>query len=90
MNPVNHTAILHAFQMAQAPAGRAYQLWFIRDGKPVPSITFNADSTGHALVQQVPMPADGTITAAAVTEEPAGGSAQPTSPVMLVAPMPAS
>ncbi len=83
-------AILHAFRLKQAPAGRAYQLWFIKDGKPVPSLTFNADTTGHAMLQQVPFPAGGVISAAAVTEEPATGSLQPTTPILLVAPLPAS
>ncbi|MEO8227069.1 MAG: anti-sigma factor [Gemmatimonadota bacterium] len=83
-------AVLHAFRLQSAPAGRAYQLWFIRDGKPVPSVTFNAGAAGEALIADIALPPGGTISAAAVTEEPAGGSAQPTTAIILVAPLPAS
>jgi anti-sigma-K factor RskA len=69
------------------PAGRTYQLWFIQDGKPVPSVTFNPEPVGHARVEQIAVPRDGDVSAAAVTVEPEGGSAQPTSPILLVGPL---
>ncbi len=90
LNQAQHTAVLHAFRLPQAPAGRAYQLWFIQDGKPVPSVTFIPDAAGRALVQQVAVPAAGAISAAAITEEPEGGSLAPTTPILLVTPLPAS
>lgn len=80
-------ALLHASKLKPTAQGRTYQLWFIRDGKPVPSITFNVEPGGDALVPQVTVPSDGVISAAAVTEEPAGGSQQPTSPILLVGPL---
>ena len=70
------------------PQGRTYQLWFIKDGKPVPSVTFNVAPAGDAVVSQVSVPAEGQLSAAAVTEEPAGGSPQPTTPVLLVGALP--
>lgn len=71
-------AMVSAYRL-QAPApGRAYQLWFIRDGVPVPSVTFSPDSSGAALIADVEIPTGGTVSAAAVTEEPAGGSIAPT------------
>ncbi|MFZ5624597.1 MAG: anti-sigma factor domain-containing protein [Gemmatimonadota bacterium] len=77
-------AILHAFNLKPAPAGRTYQLWFIpKDGKPMPSRTFNSEASGHALVQQIEVPAGTELAAAAITEEPEGGSLQPTSPILL-------
>ncbi len=54
------------------------------------SVTFNAGAAGEALIADFALPPGGTISAAAVTEEPAGGSAQPTTPIILVAPLPAS
>jgi anti-sigma-K factor RskA len=66
------------------PAGRAYQLWFITDGKPVPSVTFKPEADGDASVGQIPVPSDGTVSAAAITVEPEAGSAQPTSPIVMV------
>jgi anti-sigma-K factor RskA len=76
------SVILHAFRLPPAPAGRTYQLWFMRDGVPVPSATFDSEPTGHALVQRIELPA-GAL-AAAITEEPAGGSPRPTSPPFLL------
>lgn len=86
-NPKKNLAIMHAFRLAQAPTGRVYQLWFIKDGKPVPSVTFNSESTGHALIQNIAVPGGSGITNAAITVEPAGGSLQPTSPVMMIGAM---
>ncbi len=77
-------AILHGFRLKAVPAGHAYQLWFIQDGKPVPSVTFKPEPTGHAKVERVEVPATGDISAAAVTIEPESGSPQPTSPIVLV------
>jgi anti-sigma-K factor RskA len=80
-------AIIHGFRLRQVPQDRAYQLWFIRDGKPVPSVTFKPEPDGHARVEQIPVPADGEVSAAAITVEPDSGSAQPTSPIVLVGPL---
>jgi anti-sigma-K factor RskA len=81
---LHNTAVLHASKLAPTPAGRTYQLWFIRDGKPVPSVTFDVAPGGDALVPGVTVPTGGEISAAAVTQEPAGGSQQPTTPILLV------
>jgi anti-sigma-K factor RskA len=83
-NGQQHRAIVHGYRLKNLPSGRAYQLWFIKDGKPVPSVTFKPGADGTATLQPVPVPADGTVSAAAVTIEPEGGSAQPTSPIVLV------
>ena len=42
-----HRAIVHGFRLKPVPEGRAYQLWFIKDGKPVPSVTFKPEPDGH-------------------------------------------
>jgi anti-sigma-K factor RskA len=83
-NQEQHKAIVHGFRIKGLPAGRAYQLWFIKDGKPVPSVTFKPEPDGHVSVESIPVPADGNLSAAAVTVEPEAGSAQPTSPIVLV------
>ncbi|MGH7658104.1 MAG: anti-sigma factor, partial [Gemmatimonadales bacterium] len=77
-NPDSRMAIVHAYDLEPAPAGRIYQLWFIRDGKPVPSVTFNTETNGRALLPNITIPGGDGVTHAAVTEEPAGGSLQPT------------
>ena len=77
------TALLSVASLETAPTGQAYQLWFIVDGKPVPSVTFNPGTDGRALVQDVALP-EGNVVATAVTREPTGGSPAPTSPVLFV------
>lgn len=77
-------AVVHSFGVRDLPSGREYQLWFIKDGKPVPSVTFRPEAGGHAKLDRVAVPTDGVLSAAAVTEEPTGGSPQPTSPIYLV------
>jgi hypothetical protein len=48
----------------------------------VPSVTFDVAPEGEAIVSQVAVPSEGLVSAASVTEEPAGGSPQRT-PVLL-------
>jgi anti-sigma-K factor RskA len=68
------------FDLKPPPAGRTYELWFITpQQKMVPAGTFDVDLGGRgSLVVSVP-PGIGPIALAAVTEEPTGGSPQPTS-----------
>ena len=84
---VHNTAVLHASKLKPTPPGRTYQLWFIRDGKPVPSVTFDVAPAGDALLREVTVPSGGALSAAAITQEPAGGSQQPTTPILLVGPL---
>jgi anti-sigma-K factor RskA len=83
-NREKNVAIVHGFRLKPVPSGRAYQLWFIEDGKPVPSVTFKPEPSGHAKVEGVTVPTAGEVSAAAITVEPEGGSTQPTSPILLV------
>ena len=84
-NKKSHSALMYAFNLTPSAKGRTYQLWMIQGDKRIPSVTFNAASDGHALVDKIAMPPDIAFEALAVTDEPAGGSAQPTTPVLLVA-----
>lgn len=85
MNPKKRVALIHAFNLQPTESGRVYQLWFIpKGGKPIPSVTFTAELTGHAMVQQVAIPEAPNLAVAAVTNEPAGGSPQPTTQPILV------
>ena len=69
-NRAQDRAIVHGYRLKAVPPGQAYQLWFIKDGKPVPSVTFKPEPDGHARVEQIPVPSDGTVSAAAITVEP--------------------
>jgi anti-sigma-K factor RskA len=81
----NHTRgrfIVFAFDLPAAPAGRAYQLWAIAKGKaPMSMGTFNTDPTGRATII-LPVGQEiaslGFVDDCGLTEEPAGGSPQPT------------
>lgn len=84
----NHRAnvsLVHVFNLRPAADRRVYQLWFIpKGGAPIPSITFNTEPSGHGMVEQIPVPAGVELVAAAVTDEPAGGSPQPTTTPLVV------
>jgi anti-sigma-K factor RskA len=85
-NYARGTWLLHAFNLPSLPEGRAYQLWFVTaDARKISAGLLAPDAEGHAiLITDVPPEARAT-TVAAVTTEPAGGSAQPTGPIVLVA-----
>ncbi|MFN7967519.1 MAG: anti-sigma factor [Acidobacteriota bacterium] len=70
---------LYVASLAPLPAGRTYELWFItNDQRKVPAGTFDVDAGGRGSLT-VDLPKDvGTIALAAITDEPAGGSLQPT------------
>jgi hypothetical protein len=72
-------AMLMAYDLPPAPAGKAYQLWFIAEGKPpMPGRVFNTDSAGRAeMREQLPSEAR-AATVFAVTLEPQGGVPAPT------------
>ena len=79
-------AVLTAFNLAGAPAGRTYQVWGIdtvAGSAPVSLGTFDPDDTQRAALA-LAMPAGATFDLAAVTEEPSGGSPQPTTTPFLV------
>lgn len=78
-----HVWLLHAFNLPRLPEGRAYQLWFVTPAARIAAGVLDPDSLGHALLRvSVPPEAAGTELAA-ITLEPAGGSAQPTGPIVL-------
>ena len=70
--------------LAAAPAGRTYQLWLIRDKSPVivGAGTFSGGSADLAPMQLSRQLLSG-VKSLFVTEEPAGGSAQPTGPKLM-------
>jgi anti-sigma-K factor RskA len=68
-------AVFVATGLEDPPDDRIYQLWFMRDGVPVDSRTFDL-SGGVALVRAADLPED--LNGAAVTIEPSGGSREPT------------
>ena len=80
----NGRAMLMTNGLPAAPAGMAYQLWFIKDNKKMPGKVFNPDAAGNGMFEdQIPA---GAREAAvyAVTLEPKTGVPVPTGSIYLV------
>ena len=87
-NRARHIVVVAAFDLPPAPAGRTYQLWAIEKGRaPVSVGTFNSSPSGRAMIT-LQMPAGVQPEVSAVTEEPAGGSPQPTQQPFLIGSLP--
>lgn len=70
-------AMLVSFDLPPAPAGKAYQAWFIADGIPLPGGVFTADAAGRVVFRER-VPASGRRAALfAITLEDAGGAQKP-------------
>lgn len=83
-NTRSNQVVLATFNLPPAPAGRTYQLWGIETGKaPVSLGTFNTGADGAGRVR-LSVPEGVRIAVGAVTEEPEGGSPQPTTTPFLV------
>jgi hypothetical protein len=77
-------AMLMAADLPPAPAGKAYQLWFIAAGKPpMPGSVFQTDARGHAEMHDIVPPEGRRAAIYAVTLEPASGVTAPTGEMYL-------
>jgi anti-sigma-K factor RskA len=75
--------VLTVTNLPPAPAGRAYQLWFIAGGKPLPGSVFTTDASGRGELRgQIP-PEGRRAQVFAVTVEPADGVQSPTGEIVL-------
>ncbi len=82
-SPEESTAILLVQGLEPLPPGRDYQLWFLREGKPVGSAIFDVRQNGQGqLMVRAPRQL-AHYDLAAITPEPAGGSPGPTGPIVL-------
>jgi anti-sigma-K factor RskA len=78
-------AVVHASGLAPVSANRAYALWMIKDGTPVPLRLFKPTQSGEQLLNDVILPVSAKgVAAFAVTEEPSSGSPAPTMTPFLV------
>jgi anti-sigma-K factor RskA len=81
-NHARNRFVVFAFDLPAAPAGRTYQLWAIAKGHaPLSMGTFNTDAEGRArvvLTVDREIAALGFVDNCGLTEEPSGGSPQPT------------
>ena len=79
----------HAAALRSPGAGRTYQLWFITPAQEkISAGTFDVDASGEGSLE-VPLPPGLDVVAlAAVSDEPAGGSPQPTGSIHLAGAVP--
>lgn len=77
--------LLIASNLPPAPTGKAYEMWFIKGGKPVPAGMFQSTADGAAMHMQRGSIASGDVVA--VTLENESGADQPTSTPLIMAPL---
>jgi anti-sigma-K factor RskA len=76
------TLITH--DLKTVPSGRTYQLWLVTaKAEKISAGTFNTDARGRAVVQATYALAEADLAAIAITEEPDGGSPQPTGAILV-------
>lgn len=88
-SPESKQAVLYAYGLPAAPAGRDYQLWVIDGDTPRSEGVFPVDAQGRATHVLPELPAAAGVGAFAVTLEPAGGVPQPTGAMYLLGAVPA-
>ncbi len=76
-------AVFVATGLPAPPPGKAYQLWFIANGKPLPGNIFTTDASGRAEVRQEIPTAGRHAQIFAVTLEPQAGVNAPTGQMYL-------
>jgi anti-sigma-K factor RskA len=80
-------AMLMTEALPAAPAGMAYELWFIPKGHlPMAGIVFTVDASGRATVTDLMPPEAREKAVIAITLEPKHGSTQPTGAIYLSSP----
>jgi len=80
--PDERIAVMDVTDLEPLPSDQTYQVWAIRDGQPVSLGLMAADPSGHSTAAMSDIDLAG-VQQLAVTIEPAGGSAQPTSDPVL-------
>lgn len=85
-DPKTGRAIFTAANMPPAPAGKAYQLWYITGNKALPGGVFGIDASGRGTLRDQLPPEAREATTFAVTLEPADGVEAPTGDKYLLTP----
>jgi anti-sigma-K factor RskA len=71
-------------KLPPAPEGKVYQLWFVTPDQKISAGLIETDMNGQGLAMVDGPGESGSLAAAAITLEPAGGSEQPTLPIYLM------
>jgi anti-sigma-K factor RskA len=86
-DPKKQKALLQVSNLPAVPPGKDYQLWLIKNGKPVPAGVFDvngASKNSFFAIQQLAKATRQNADAFAITLEPKGGSSKPTGDMYLV------
>ena len=78
-DPKTKSAVI-VFDNFQAPSGHDYELWAIRDAKPVALGLVTPDASGRAVMRLENVGEPGALQAFAVSLEPTGGAPTPNAP----------
>ncbi len=76
-NPRTNSALLYSHALPPAPEGKAYQIWYITDGKPLPGGLFTTNNQGDGSLRDIAPSGSDTASAFAVTIEDALGALEP-------------
>ncbi|MCP9496403.1 MAG: anti-sigma factor [Pyrinomonadaceae bacterium MAG19_C2-C3] len=76
-NPRTNSAMLYSHALPPAPEGKAYQIWYIADGKPLPGGLFTTNNEGDGSLRDVAPSGSDAASAFAVTLEDALGALEP-------------
>jgi anti-sigma-K factor RskA len=85
-NETTGEAMLVASRLPPAPAGKAYQLWYIAAGKPLPGSVFTPDPSGRGRMRSSIPPEGRRAEVFAITLEPEGGLPAPSGEIYLKGP----
>jgi anti-sigma-K factor RskA len=80
--------VFFASNLPPVPRDKAYELWIIADGQPLPAGVFTVDVEGNGRLAVDPLPEGVRGDQFAVTLEPAAGAPAPTGPMYLASKSP--
>ncbi len=83
--PTRHQVVVASAGLPPLPDSQTYQLWTMGPAGPRPAGLLRPDTTGHTPLQAATVPSGANRLA--LTVEPAGGSAQPTTTPIVVLPL---
>ena len=76
-NPRTNSAVLYSHALPPAPEGKAYQIWYIAGGKPLPGGVFTTNNEGDGSLRDIAPSGSDAASAFAVTLEDALGALEP-------------
>jgi anti-sigma-K factor RskA len=86
-NPTTREAVLVVSGLDPAPPGKAYEIWVIADGAPVPAGVFQVEPDGRAAFRLPAVEQTARAKTFIVTLEPVAGSPAPGGPAILLGPV---